>query len=49
MFATPDGAIEIAVQSHKSKAVALVKWLTKRVQRKYTNNTNKTMKREMQH
>ena len=30
MFATPDGAIEIAVQSHKSKAVALVKWLTKK-------------------
>ena len=30
MFATPNGAIEIAVQSHKPKAVALVKWLSKK-------------------
>ena len=38
IFATLDGAIEISVRSKKSKAVMLVKWLTKKSVEKIQEN-----------
>ena len=41
IFINLDSAIEIAVRSKKPKAVALVKWLTKKCVEKYSKNIKK--------
>ena len=44
VFVNVDGALEMVVRFKKPKAVALVKWLTKKVLKSYKKITRKPLK-----
>ena len=46
-FVNVNSALEMAVRSRKPKAVALVKWLTKKVLKSYKKITRKPLRSEI--